>query len=120
VATVTKETPRTSYSISAGLYEYRNAVTNHLQNTTDQLTGELKHSISPTLTMFLRETIQRLEDNELNTVISLWESQVRLERKILANLTGAMTYWYTNSYSHNSYSDNYVNNRFAVELKWIF
>ncbi len=120
VATFTREIPRTSFSVSAGLYEYRNAVTNHLQNTTDQLTGEISHALSPPLKIVLNETIQRLEDNELNTTISLWESRIRLERRILEKLTGAMTYWYTNSYSHNSYFDNYVNNRFAVELKWIF
>lgn len=120
VATISKETTRTSYAISAGLFEYRSAATNHLENSTDQLTGELKHALSPTLTLVLDETIQRLEDDQRNTSISLWESQVKLERKLMEKLTLTLGYSYTNSYSHNSYSDNYVNNRFEVALTMTF
>jgi hypothetical protein len=70
--------------------------------------------------MFLDESIERLEDNQRNTAISLWESGIRFARRIWANLTLALDYRYTNSYSHNSYSDNYVNNRIIVELRKTF
>jgi hypothetical protein len=120
VATVTKETTRTSFEISAGLYEYRSAVTNHLEDTSYRLTGTMRHALSPTVTMFLDESIERLEDNQLKTAISLWESGIRFDRRILADLTLALDYRYTNSYSHNSYYDNYVNNRFIVELRKTF
>jgi len=120
VATLTKEVPRTSFSVLAGLFEFRGAKTSHLENTTYQLTGTLSHAISPTLTFGLHETIRRLEDNVNDTVIALWESGVRLERRILADLILSLDYRYTNSYSHNSYSDNYVNNRFSIELSKSF
>lgn len=120
VATIKKETPRTAYTISGGLYEYRNAVTNHLEDDRYQLEGTLRHEISPTLTLLLDETVQRIEDRQVNTSISLWESGVRLARKVLADLTLTLEYRYTNSYSHDSYFDNYVNNRVIVGLKKTF
>jgi hypothetical protein len=120
VGTYAKQTPRTTYTVSAGLFEYRNPSTNHLQDTTDQLTLELTHALSPRDTLVLSESIQRFENNQVNTVTSLWESLVRFERKLLKDLTLALTYSYTNSYSHNSYYDNYVNNRFDVALTKTF
>jgi hypothetical protein len=120
VFTLEKATPRTSYEISAGLYEYRSAATNHLEETTYRLSGSMRHALSPTVTMFLYESVQRLEDHQRNTSISLWESAIKFERLVLANLTLALDYRYTNSYSHNEYSDNYVNNRFIVELRKTF
>ncbi len=120
VATIKKETPRTSYTILAGLYEFRNAATNHLEDDSYLLEGTLRHAISPTLTLLLEETVQRIEDRQDNTTVSLWESGVRLARRMLESLTLSLEYRYTNSYSHDSYSDNYVNNRVIVGLKKVF
>ena len=116
VATLAKETIRTSYSVLAGLFEYRNAATNHLENTTYRLTGTLRHTVDPTLTLVLTENIERQEDDVTDIIISLWESSVRLERRVLTDTILALEYRYTNSYSHDIYLDNYVNNRLIVEL----
>jgi hypothetical protein len=116
VATLAKTTPRTSYEISAGLYEYRNAATNHLENNSYRLDGTLSHAISPTLTLHLDESIERDEDFQTNTLIALWNSGIRFERRTLADLLLTLEYRYTNSYSHDSYPDNYVNNRLIVGL----
>jgi hypothetical protein len=116
VATITKTTPRTTFEISAGLYEYRNAATNHLENTDYRLDGTLSHAISPTLTIRLDETIDRYEDHQSNTIIALWHSGIRFERQTLTDLLLTLEYLYTNSYSHDSYPDNYVNNRLIVGL----
>jgi hypothetical protein len=119
-ASLTKETPRTAFIVSAGLFEYRNVKTNHLEETTYRLTGTMSHAISPTLTLLLSETIQRLEDNLIDTNTAIWESGVRLERKILEDLRLSLDYRYTNAYSHDDYYDNYVNNRFSVEISKSF
>jgi hypothetical protein len=116
VATLSKTTPRDTLEVSAGLYEYRNAATNHLENTNYTLEGTLKHALSPILTIFLDETIERLDDNVANTTIAYWHSDIRLERRTLADLLLTLEYMYTNSYSHDSYLDNYVNNRLIVGL----
>jgi len=120
VASITKELPRTSFSVSAGFYDYGNAQTNQRTNTTYDLTGKLNHVISPTLTLRLTESISRLEDYENNTTISLWQSEIKLERRILEDLMMSLDYRYTNSYSHDSYQDNYVNNRFSVAFSKSF
>jgi hypothetical protein len=116
VASITKEVPRTSIGVSAGFYDYGDAQTNERTNTNYQLTGTLNHAISPTLMLFLTESISRLEDYLNDTTISLWESGVKLERRVLEDLSLSADYRYTNSYSHDSYQDNYVNNRFSVAL----
>lgn len=116
VASLTKVTPRTSLGVSAGLYEYRDAQTNHLQNTNYILTGTLNHALSPTLKLLLSESIERLDDNVLDTTTALWLSGVSLEHQLTEHLTLTLDYRYTNSYSHDNYVDNYVNNRFIVGL----
>ena len=116
VATLAKDTIRTSYSISLGLWEYRNAASNHLEETVYRTTGTLSHAISPTVTLLLFENIERQENDLNDTIVDLWESGIRLERRMLKDFILALDYKYTNSYSHDSYPDNYVNNRFSVSL----
>jgi hypothetical protein len=118
--TVTKATPRTSYTVLAGLYEWRSAATNHLENTSYLLYGTLKHALSPTQTITLSESVERLEDDLADTTISLWHSDIKFERRTLADLILSLEFVYTNSYSHDSYADNYVNNRFVVGLSKSF
>ena len=114
--TVSKTTPRTSYIVLAGLFEWRNAASNHLENSSYLLNGFLKHALSPTQTIELSESIERLEDDLADTVISLWHSDIKFAQRTLADLILTLEYNYTNSYSHDSYPDNYVNNRFIVGL----
>jgi hypothetical protein len=116
VATLAKTTLRTSFEISAGLYEYRNAATNHLENDSYRLDGTLSHAISPTLTFRLEESVERDQDYLSNTLIALWHSGIRFERRTLANLQLTLEYLYTNSYSHDNYQANYVNNRLVLGL----
>jgi hypothetical protein len=116
VASLTKKEPRTSIGVSAGFYDYGNAQTNQRTNTTYNMTGTLSHAISPTSTLLLNESISRLEDYTNDTIIALWESGIKLERHLSADLILSLDYRYTNSYSHDSYQDNYVNNRFSVAL----
>ncbi len=116
VASLTKQEPRTSIAVSAGFHDYGDAHTNERTNTTYQLIGTLSHAISLTSTLLLSESVSRLEDYINNTTIALWESGIKLERQLSTSLTLSLDYRYTNSYSHDSYQDNYVNNRFSVAL----
>jgi hypothetical protein len=90
VATIKKETPRTSYTILAGLYEFRNAATNHLEDDSYMLEGTLRHAISPTLTLLLEETVQRIEDKQDNTTISSGKAEESCSEDVRKSHPGAV------------------------------
>jgi hypothetical protein len=125
-ASIMREVERTSLGITGSLEEYRNALTKHLEATSYTVSGSISHSISAQSKVFAELTIQRLENNVLDIYTDLYLSGVRYEYLAGENLTLALEYRYTNSYSpdiftvQDYYAKDYYNNRFLVEVKKAF
>jgi hypothetical protein len=117
LATVSKDVERTSLTISGGLYEYREAEHQQLENTSYQLTGSVSHALSTKARIKLDLASERLRDNQEGTLTKRYLSGVRFEHIIEENLTLAFDYRYTNVYSTAISSESYDNNRFTVELR---
>ncbi len=120
IATIKREIERTAYSVSAGLRFYSNAQTKHLEDTSYSVGGNITHKISTTSKVSLDMTYQRLEDNVNKTYTELYLSGGRYEYLLLENLTLALEYRYTNSYSPDLFNNDYDNNRIIAEVKYVF
>ncbi len=117
VTTLTKaSTARTSLSGSLAYYEYRDPVMNNLVNDTYQVTALFRHAIVPGLTITAETTNSAYQDYVLaeKTYVFLWG--VGLERAVKPDLNFTASYWFTHSYSPDSYFANYDNNRISVGL----
>ncbi len=120
IATISREVERTAYSVSAGFYEYRNAVTKHLEDSSYNVGGTITHKISTNSKISLSLSYQRLEDNVNDTYTEIFLNSASYEYLLHENLTLALGYTYTDSYSPDIYANDYYNNRFNVEVKWVF
>lgn len=121
VVTLTKESlPRTSFGGSVGWYEYRNAATNHLEDIEYRLTGTMRHALTPMLTIDGELDSRRLFDYIAGVTTYIGEAGVTLERRLQTGLSVSLSYWYANSYSPDSYEQNYVVNRIWVALNYRF
>jgi uncharacterized protein (PEP-CTERM system associated) len=121
VVSLAKESPpRTSLRGSVGWYEYRNAATNHLENIEYRLTGAMRYELTPTLTISGELDSSRLFDYTMGVRTYVGEAGISLDRRILKGFTVALGYQYLNSYSPDSYEQNYVVNRISVNLTYRF
>jgi hypothetical protein len=120
VATIDRDTERTSLGLSAGRYEYRDAVTKHLENTRHALTGKISHASTQTSKLIYELSIGRIEDNVLDRYTDIYLGGVRLEYMPSATLTVALQYRYANAYSAAVYTANYDSNRVMLEIKKTF
>ncbi len=120
VATIRREVERTTYSVTGSLMEYRNAQTKHLEDTSYSVGGTITHNITTNSKILLNLTYQRLEDNVNNTYTELYLSGGRYEYLLRENLTLALEYRYTNSYSPDIFNNDYTNNRVIAEVKKVF
>jgi hypothetical protein len=120
IATISRVVERTAYSIYAGFYEYRNAVTKNLEDSSYNVGGKLTHKITTNSTILLDLSYQRIEDNTNDTYTEIYLNLGRYEYLLLENLTLALEYRYTNSYSPDIYANDYYNNRISAEVKWAF
>jgi hypothetical protein len=120
LATVKKEVERTSLVVSGGLIEYRNIRNKHLESSDYRVNGKLSHAISTTSKIILDLSADWYWDYLAYSKTQRYLTGVRFEHLVAENLTLALEYRYTNSYSPDVYSDNYFNNRFSVELKTVF
>ncbi len=120
IATISREVERTAYSVYAGFYEYRNAVTKHLEDSSYNVGGTLTHKITTNSRILLDLSYQRVEDNINDTYTEIYLDSGRYEYFLRENLSLALEYRYTNSYSPDIYINDYYNNRFMVEVKWAF
>ncbi len=120
IATIKREIERTTYSVTGGFVEYRNAQTKHLEDTSYSATGTVTHKMTENAKISLDLTYQRLEDNVNNTYTESYLSGGRYEYRLRENLTLALEYRYTNSYSPDIYLNDYYNNRVIAEVKKVF
>jgi uncharacterized protein (PEP-CTERM system associated) len=120
VATINRDTERTSLGISAGRYEYRDAVTKHLENTRYALTGTISHASTQASKIIYDLSIGRIEDNVLDQHTAVYLGGVRFEYMPSATLTVALQYRYADAYSPDVYTENYDSNRIMVEIKKTF
>jgi hypothetical protein len=120
VATVNRDTERTSLGISAGRYEYRKFDSKHLENTRYELTGKISHASTQTSKIIYDVSIGRIEDNVLDQYTAIYLGGVRFEYMPSANLMVALQYRYANAYSPDVYTANYDSNRLMVEIKKTF
>jgi hypothetical protein len=120
VATVNRDTERTSLGISAGRYEYRKSNSKHLENTRYELTGKISHASSQTSKIIYDLSIGRIEDNVLDQYTAIYRGGVRFEYMPSATLRIALQYRYANAYSPDVYTANYDSNRVMVEINKSF
>jgi hypothetical protein len=120
IATIRREIERTVYSVAGGFVEYRNAYSNHLEETSYTVGGNIAHKISTNSKISLDLSYQRLEDNVNKTYTELYLSGGRYEYLLLEDLTLALEYRYTNSFSPDIFANDYYNNRYIVEVKKVF
>ncbi len=118
VATFNKQAARFTLDLSAGLWEYRDAVTKHLQNSRYGTAVTFNYSFTQALHGIYNLTINRLEDNQLDTYSSLYLNGVRFEYLLAENTTLSVDYRYADNYSPDpaNYYMNYYDNRFIVEI----
>ena len=114
------EEERTPWSVSAGFLEYRNVVTQALEQRTYQTRVSFAHSITRRWKGAYDLTIDRYEDKQVDTVTVLYVTEVRFDYLAAEKLTLSIDYRYSNSYSPDFYLENYDNNRFIVEAKYVF
>ncbi len=117
IATIKREVERTQYSVFASFYEYRNAFTNHLEDSSYNVGGNITHRLTTNSSISLNLTYQRLEDAVNNTYTEIYLAGGRYEYLLHENLTLALEYRYTNSYSPEIFANDYYNNRIFVELR---
>jgi hypothetical protein len=120
LATVMRAVERTSLLVSGGLIEYRNITNKHLESSSYQVSGTMSHAITTKSKIILDLGVERLKDYLVYTKVDRYLTGVRFEHLAAENLTLALDYRYTNVYSSDVYSDNYVNNRFSVEIRMAF
>jgi hypothetical protein len=118
VGTFRKQTERFTLGLTAGLWEYRDILTKHLQNSRYSTGGTVSYIITPALQGTYSLSIDRNEDNVMKTFSMLYLDVVRLAYQLGANTTLAVDYRFTHGYSPDpiNYGLNYDNNRISVEL----
>jgi hypothetical protein len=119
VATLRKETERFALGATMGRWEYRNMLTQHLENTRNGIGGSLSYEITPTLRGTYALTIDRYDDNRMRTYSMLYNNTARLEYTFPADTLLALEYRFAHGYAPDpvNYYKNYDNNRVVVELR---
>jgi hypothetical protein len=120
LATVKRAVERTSLLVSGGLVEYRNVINKHLESSSYQVNGKMSHAITTKSTIVLDLGVARFKDYQVYTTTDRYLTGVRYEYLAAENLMLALDYRYSNVYSPDVYSDNYVNNRFSIEIRKVF
>jgi uncharacterized protein (PEP-CTERM system associated) len=112
-----KQTERFLLGLNLGLRECRSAETKHLQSTRYQASGSVSFSLTPKSRVAGDLLIERVENNRMDIYTSRYFPHLRFEYDPAENLTAALDFRYTNSYSPDRYPDNYYNNRLSIELR---
>ncbi len=120
IATVRRDVERTAISVSGGMIEYRDAESKHLENVIYRLSGNMSRAITALSRLVFDISADRLEVSQLNTYSNRYLAGLRFEQQAMENLTLSADYRYSTNYSPDTYSLNYFNNRFSVELRKVF
>jgi len=118
VGTFRKETERFTLGVTVGLWEYRDILTKHLQDTRYSSGGTVSYVITPALQGTYSLTIDRYVNDQTETYYMLYLDMVRLAYQLGANTTLAVNYLFTHGYSPDAvnFNQNYDNNRINLEL----
>ena len=118
VGTFRKETERFALGLTVGLWEYRDILSKHLQDTRYSSGGTVSYVITPALKGTYSLTIDRYVNNQTETYSMLYLDTVRLAYQLGANTTLAVDYLFTHGYSPDAinFNQNYDNNRIILEL----
>jgi hypothetical protein len=118
VGTFRKETDRFTLGLTAGMWEYRDILTKHLQNTRYSAGGTVSYRITPALQGTYSLSIDRNVDNVMRTFSMLYLDAVGLAYQLGENTTLSADYRFTHGYSPDpvNYGLNYDNNRVTVQL----
>ena len=117
-AKISRSVERTTFGVTASLEEYRNPLKGkHLETSSYIISGTISHAVSTKSKLIADLTVQRLEDNVLDTYTDVYLSGLRYEYRAWERTILALEYRYTNSYSPSNYYADYTNNRFIFEVK---
>ena len=119
VGTFNKTTDRFTLVLTAGLWEYREIESKHLQNSKYSTGGSISYNITPALKGDYSLTVNRYEDNQNKTFSMLYLNVVGFEYLVAENTTLALNYQNNHGYSPDAvnFNQNYDNNRIILELK---
>lgn len=120
LVTIRKDVERNSIVLSGGLMEYRNAENKHLETTRYRVMASVRHALTTRSQINLDVAAERLRDYPSGTFEERYLTGARFEQLVMEELTLALDYRFTNVYSPEVYSNNYVNNRYTVELRKVF
>ncbi len=120
VATLRKQTERTSLTLTGAVTDYRDPETKHLENTTYRIGGTMSYALTPRSSISLDLAQERRKEYQTYTYQDLLFSGVRLEHRAAERLTLALQYRYTDSYAPDIFEVNYYNNRALFEITMIF
>ncbi len=118
VATLRKDTERFTLGLTAGLWEYRDILTKHLQDSRYSTSGTVSYALTPELKGTYSLTIDRFEDNQQQTFSMLYLNEVRFDYLLAEKTTLSLDYKFAHGYSPDAvnFFQNYDNNRITLEL----
>ncbi len=104
------------FTATAGLYEYRDVTSKHLQNTRYNIGGSIGYDIFTNTRGTYTLAIDRYEDNERNTFYMIYDNWVSLSYALTSTSHAYLNYQRTHGYSPDKqyYNQNYDNNRITL------
>lgn len=120
LAGVTTEVGRTKLGLGAGYREYRNAETQHLEDSRYDASGTVTYELTPRAKFILDLMWERVEDNRARTTTDLILAGGRLEYLTTEKSTLALDYRFSNSTSPEAPYSDYDNNRIMILAKIFF
>ena len=121
MVTLRRDVPRTSITVSGGLFNYRDVISKNLQSSVYRLTGSITHSITSKLTFLFNLTSDYTKGYQaVYSTQQRYLTGTRLEYLLAGTTTLSLDYRYSYVYDPDNYANNYTNNRISLELKKIF
>jgi hypothetical protein len=107
---------RYSFTARAGLYEYRDVTSKHLQDTRYNVAGSISYDIFANLRGTYALNIDRYEDNERKTFYMIYLNDFRLDHPLTSTSRLFLSYQRTHGYSPDKqyYNQNYDANRITL------
>ncbi len=112
-----KPSGRTTLNLSISLREYRDSETEDLQTRSYGPTANIRYELTTRTTVAIDSTLEKFERESEKTYTERYLAGLRFDHILSDNLNLALAYKYTDSYSPETPEDNYMNNRFILEIK---